>query len=369
MRRMFRELREKPFLSAKRFYTVLVVVFFLTTPAYATNVQCVVVATWNAENLFDTVTNNVNDSDGEFTPQSWRRWTPERYNKKLDNMAWVISKIDPDVLCMQEVENEWVARDLMARIKKTSGKELGHLAHVDSGDFRGIDNILISRYPVSNVRYSPDGYDRGTLIADVEVDGTTITFFVCHWKSQSGDPAENIAIRTRQALEVRANVLAHLEKDPAASVVIAGDLNENFDDVSPSKTFGAKTARAESLGTSGSSVYFYNLLGDVPPERRSTYYYARRKVWNTFDSIIVPPTMLAPEDEPGPDWRAPSADSGLTKVFTLPEMRDEKDGRPKAFRRVRIKGKPDNYYEEGYSDHFPVVTVLKRATWQEGDGK
>ena len=65
----------------------------------------------------------------------------------------------------------------------------------------------------------------------------------------------------------------------------------------------------------------------------------------------------------------PSADSGLTKVFTLPEMRDETDGRPKAFRRVRIKGKPDNYYEEGYSDHFPVVTVLKRAAQRERGGK
>ena len=50
-------------------------------------------------------------------------------------------------------------------------------------------------------------------------------------------------------------------------------------------------------------------------------------------------------------------------------MRDETDGRPKAFRRVRIKGKPDNYYEEGYSDHFPVVTVLKRAAQRERGGK
>lgn len=362
---MFFKSQQTSCCSFKGLCAVVSAMFILTIQALGAKVESIVVATWNAENLFDTVTNHVNGSDGEFTPQSWRRWTPERYNKKLDNMAWVISKIDPDILCMQEVENEGVARDLMARINKTHEKKLVHLAHVDSGDYRGIDNILISRYPVTNVVYSPDGYDRGTLVADVEVDGTTITFFVCHWKSQSGDAVENIAIRTRQALEVRSNVIAKLEENPMASIVIAGDFNENFDDVSPSKTFGAKTNRVESLSTSDGTISLYNLLGDVPTEMRGTYYYARRKVWNTFDSIIVPPTMLAPDGEAGPDWRVPRADLGFTKVFVLPEMREQEDGRPKAFRRVRIKGKPDNYYEEGYSDHFPVVTTLKRATKQE----
>ena len=43
-------------------------------------------------------------------------------------------------------------------------------------------------------------------------------------------------------------------------------------------------------------------------------------------------------------------------------MKEPGDGRPRAFRRVRIKGKPNNYYEEGYSDHFPVIVTLAPAS-------
>jgi endonuclease/exonuclease/phosphatase family metal-dependent hydrolase len=349
----------------RKFKTFMLVIFSMLSvvcifSGYAGEVDKIVVATWNVENLFDTVLNQSGGADAEFTPKSWRRWTPERYNQKIDNLAWVISRINPDVICLQEVENEDVARELMDRIQSSHGLGLGYLAHVDSKDRRGIDNAIISRYPISGIRYSPDGYTRGTLVADVEIDNTAITFFVCHWKSQSGEAAENIAIRTRQALAVRKNVLKYLKKNPSASVVIAGDFNENFDDVSLVKTFEAVTERKESAGTAGDSIKFYNLISDIPPDERGSYYYARRKVWNTFDSIIVSPMMLISPENPGPDWRVSTIESGVTKVFALPEMQEE-DGRPKAYRRVRIKGKPDNYYVDGYSDHFPIVTTLLRG--------
>ena len=48
-------------------------------------------------------------------------------------------------------------------------------------------------------------------------------------------------------------------------------------------------------------------------------------------------------------------------VTALAPMREPGDGRPKAFRRVRIQGMPENYYVEGYADHFPVITTLRRA--------
>jgi hypothetical protein len=47
------------------------------------------VAFYNLENLFDTE-NDPNKDDDEFLPGSDSQWTPERYNKKLANMASVI---------------------------------------------------------------------------------------------------------------------------------------------------------------------------------------------------------------------------------------------------------------------------------------
>ena len=56
-------------------------------------------------------------------------------------------------------------------------------------------------------------------------------------------------------------------------------------------------------------------------------------------------------------------------TFHLPEMRWGADGRPNSYRRQRqyeagSSGdtvSEENYYSSGYSDHFPILTVLRRA--------
>lgn len=329
--------------------------------AVTSGVEKLAVATWNIENFFDAVVNQPEAADEEFTPESWRRWTPARYQKKLDNLAWVIDKMKPDVLCVAEVENKAVLQDLSDRIMKNHGWTLPYIAHVDSPDPRGIDNAVLSRYPVSEVRYLKHDNRRGTLIATVDVDGTRITFMANHWKSQMGNRDENIAIRTGEAAALRKEALKILKKKPDASIIICGDLNEDLDGACVVTGLGAVPDRENSIGTSGTEMKFYNLVGDIPVDKRGSYYYARRKVWNTFDAIIVPPSMLEAPDKPGPNWRVKEASLGATRTFALPEMREEPDGRPKAYRRIRIKDKPANYYVEGYADHFPVITVLERA--------
>ena len=44
------------------------------------------VASWNLENLFDTV-DDPNKFDEEFTPNGSGNWTKERLEKKLDNLV------------------------------------------------------------------------------------------------------------------------------------------------------------------------------------------------------------------------------------------------------------------------------------------
>lgn len=338
-------------------------------PAAAAAPDQLLLATWNLENLFDTVTNQPGGADEEFTPQSWRRWTPARLDRKLDNLAWVIDRMKPDVLCVSEVENRAVLQQLADRLQRNHGWTFDHIAHEDSSDFRGIDNAVLSRHPIVSSRLFRHENRRGAMIATVDVDGAEITVLANHWKSQSGDRETNIAIRTAEALAVRGEVLKMLERNPAAAVVIAGDFNVDLDDPCLTVSFKASTDRSRAADSSGADTVFYNLLGDITAAQRGSYYYARRKVWNTFDAILVAPAMLAPSDAPGPPWRVSTPESGATLTYALAPMREPGDGRPKAFRRVRIKGRPENYYVEGYADHFPVITTLRRAQAAPGATK
>src|SRR5262249_6155431 len=70
------------------------------------------VASWNLENLFDTEDDPKVEGDEEFTPDGPKKWTPERLEIKLNNLASIIRKMNdgkgPDVLGVCEVENRKV---------------------------------------------------------------------------------------------------------------------------------------------------------------------------------------------------------------------------------------------------------------------
>ena len=78
------------------------------------------VAFYNVENLFDTEDDVDNPGDDEYLPNGANAWTPGKYQKKLDNIAKVISRIGKDycpagpaILGVSEVENRRVLEDLV----------------------------------------------------------------------------------------------------------------------------------------------------------------------------------------------------------------------------------------------------------------
>lgn len=350
-------------------------VFAAAGPASAA-LQELRVANYNVENLFDDKVNSrVNPlsgepADAEWSAESWRRWTPARYRTKLAKIAWVVDRMKPDILVVEEVENAAVCRDLADEIARTYHWEIPYLAHHESRDPRGIDVAVLSRYPVRKVSYKSHVGRRGLLTAEIDVDGTTVTVFANHWKSQVGDARQNIRVRTEEAALLRSAMLSRLSRDPDAVVIALGDFNENVD--GPAVTAGLKPAADRdaalaSLREGPEGLLPYNLVCDIPEEGRGSFYYARRKVWNTFDGIVVQPRMLLPRAEPGPAWRAGGPSETVT--FALPEMRWGSDGRPNAFHRMRKyepgsggdKVSDEGAYNDGFSDHFPVLTVLHRA--------
>jgi len=72
-------------------------------------------AFYNLENLFDVEDDPDNRGDDEFQPEGPYNWTREKYEKKLDNLAEVISRLGreysplgPAVIGVSEVENRQV---------------------------------------------------------------------------------------------------------------------------------------------------------------------------------------------------------------------------------------------------------------------
>lgn len=320
------------------------------------------VAFWNVENLFDTVVNGPSKhKDSDFTPSSWRRWTPQRYSQKLDHLAHVLNAMQPDVIGMAEVENLDVLQDLNKRLEQKYGWELPYIGHIDSSDTRGIDQAVMSKYPILSTHLVAHTYGRrGVLVVVVDVDNHPITFMVNHWKSPIGDYKENMKTRAEEAKALRDELTKRYNRANDMSFVIMGDFNEDCDDVTLLDVLRVSKTRNQTLKHQDGSLALYHLAFDLPASERKTYYYARRSVWNSFDGIIVPVTLLPESTNSKCYWRV--KDKKSFKVFTLPEMKEPGDGRPRAFRRVRIKGKPNNYYEEGYSDHFPVIVTLAPAS-------
>src|SRR5262245_52182887 len=104
----------------KSFTALLIVAFGLLVSTGSASAEELVFASWNVENLFDLKDDPDVQYDEDFTPQSPKRWTKERLDIKLKNLARIISKMNdgrgPDVLGLCEVENRQVVEMLVEKL-------------------------------------------------------------------------------------------------------------------------------------------------------------------------------------------------------------------------------------------------------------
>src|SRR5690606_5786993 len=99
---------------------LVVISVILSLPSsIAQEAKVAAIAFYNLENLFD-VYDDPSISDEEFTPEGVKRWTEDKYEEKLSNMAKVIAEmateITPDgpaILGVSEIENKKVLEDLV----------------------------------------------------------------------------------------------------------------------------------------------------------------------------------------------------------------------------------------------------------------
>lgn len=213
-------------------------------------------ASYNVENLFDDkddprYSGDLDDAD-DYKPESQRA-----------GLAAAMRAIDADVIAVQEVESY----DALVEFRDQHLKGLGydHVVSIDAGDPRGIEQSVLSRFPIRDPKvwlglplegkghpeFFPDGgkvrefgsaFDlrRSPLRVTVEVPadktgggkGYDLTLFVVHHKSGRGYTYWRDA-EAKKVVELYKEFMA---SNPDANVAVLGDFNCGPDE-SPVKVY------------------------------------------------------------------------------------------------------------------------------------
>jgi len=306
---------------------------------------------YNLENLFDTIPG---PNDTEFTPEGANKFTSERYWHKQNNMAEVISQIGtemfpggPAILGVCEIENRSVLEDLIVNPKLKASNYA--IVHYDSPDRRGVDVGLIYRpefFKVTSSRSvflsmpeNPNFRTRDQLVVSGLLDGEMIHVIVNHWPSRSGGEKRSMPSRMAAAKLTKSIVDSLQRVDPAAKIVIMGDLNDDPDSKSIVKGLGAKN-ESRSL----KSGELFNAMAPLYRDGIGTLAY--RDSWNLFDNIIITQSLI---NENKSSWVFFKA-----KVFNKPFLQQSSG----QFAGYPFRTYVGNTFTGGYSDHFPVYIFL-----------
>lgn len=337
----------------KRSLVSLLVIFLLVscTGEKRKNRKNLTVVFYNVENLFDLYDEPVK-RDEEFTPDGEKKWNQERYTKKLQDIAKVLSSVHeeelPEIIGLCEVENKKVLEDL-ANTGELKGGSYG-IVHHDSPDFRGIDCALMYRpsefkvldhFPVAiHFEDEPDYKTRDILY----VKGRTknrerFHIFVNHWPSRIGGVDKTEPNRVQVATVLKGKIDSIMQANKKARFMVMGDMNDEPDNKSLFQTLGAKEPGTESAG-------LINLM--FPPDKDGKGSYNFRGNWNMLDNLVVSENLL---DKKG--FQVVGQQGFVFQQEWMEYKNPEGIVYPN-----RTYGGP-NYYG-GISDHFPVYFRLER---------
>lgn len=312
------------------------------------------IAFYNLENLFDTEDDPDNPGDDEFLPRSAYNWTQDKYEKKLDNMARVISllgreycPLGPAVIGVSEVENRKVLEDL---VKRPAIAQMGlQIIHKESPDRRGIDVALLYNpklFSVTNffvVPYHnekmPEYVSRDQLWVSGILAGEKIHVSVNHWPSRYGSKSSQL--REAAAANVKTVVDSLYNDDENAKIIIMGDLNDDPVDRSTRVVLDAKRS-SKDVKPGG----LFNPMWRLYSQGVGSLAYQGK--WSLFDQIIISYPLLGKDYSQLRYWR--------TEIFNK-DFLIQKEGPDKGY---PLRTFSNSTFKNGYSDHFPVLIYLIR---------
>jgi endonuclease/exonuclease/phosphatase family metal-dependent hydrolase len=296
---------------------------------------------WNLENHFHPENDSLKQDD-EFTPEGERYYGFNRYWSRNARLWKTIisagSPEPPGIIALAELENLQVINDLF--IYSPPGIYAYEVIHEDSDDWRGIDVALLFNPAMLKLVYSHfitidmeslgGSPTRNILYSRFAIEEDTLDIFVNHWPSKYGgvgvtDKFRNLAAKC--LLKAIDTIRIHR---PNAKIVALGD----FNDVAGSTSI--------DLLTSDSSLKRLELSSE---QVAGTIKYQGR--WEYIDHFFISKNLM--KDSRGLAFIQ-------TEIYS-PEFlleTDQKYGGYKPFRTwIGYK------YQEGFSDHLPIILTLK----------
>lgn len=339
----------------KNIIFLLLLIFSINISGQRTRKEFTIIF-YNVENLFDTEDDPLTD-DKEFTPDSEKSWDQDKYEKKLKDIARVLSSVNssdlPEIIGLCEIENRKVLEELVNIRSLRKGNY--SIVHSESPDNRGIDVAFLYRGDEFSVHESKSipvifPFDSSLTTRDIlyvtgkEKDGESFHFFVNHWSSRSQGEKETEPKRIYAAVTLRKEIDVLMNRDPDAKIVIMGDFNDE-----PTNRSIFEMLLANNKRKNASERELYNLMYDLHNiDNAGTYFY--RGSWNMLDQIIVSQSLI--RDKTGYHT---GFDNGkiLKQQWMLYHDQQLDEYVPN-----KTYGGPEYY--GGISDHLPVyVTLIK----------
>jgi len=328
---------------------------------------------YNVENLFDMVDNGTEYP--EYKPGA-NNWTRSTFQAKTDNIASVIAAMSADIAVLVEIENKNAANELQKTLKEKKCP-YPYSALGDKPNRTTTIPVILSRFPlfaVAGYGTSINGKNeisRNLLEANVFLGNDTLKIFACHWPSKK-EP-ESARLAAAELLKTRLSRLS-----PSTHYVIAGDLNENYDECANFHTMGlddthGKTGVNSVLGTAKvragcftdyvtkrnigniDVMRHFDPWLDIAEDKRASEMFRHQN--NTPDHILIPESLLDTS-------RLSYVDRSFC-VFTW-DGRLLMNGEPYRWQ-MRYENKQKIHRAEGYSDHLPIFLKLRKGPFFSND--
>ncbi len=330
---------------------LLAILFLNDVKAQTTNYTAI--AFYNLENFYDTL-NDPNRDDDEFTPNGANAYTPTVFEKKVDNLAEVVSIIGKDktpdgfaILGVAEIENEFVLKTLCNHPKLKS-RNL-KIVHFEGPDQRGVDCGFIYNPKMFKVLEAKsltvpvepeDRPTRDVLYVVGKLNGDIVHVFVNHWPSRRGGESATREKR-KLAASVSKKVIDSLMKiDPNTKVIDMGDLNDDPVNKSVTEVLNAKPkiSEVQAGGMFNPWTTFY---------KRGLGTMAYQDTWGLFDQILISYGFVNKTSN-GQHFVEAQV---FNKSFMIEKFGNYK-GYPK-------RSYSNGVWNDGYSDHYPTIIYLE----------
>lgn len=318
-----------------RFLLVFLLCFSLSLTLSAQ--QTYTIVSYNCENLFDLRHDSLKQ-DLEFLPEGNRKWTFNRYWRKINDIGRVILQIGgkgeewmlPDIVGLIEVENDSVMHTL------TRGGVLkgAHYNYVmtEAEDIRGIDVALM----YNSLRIKLIGHEtikisekkgfrrtRDILYAILRTtEGDTLHVFTMHCPSRSRGQMQTEPYRLH-VVERLLDKIDSIRKNGAENVIVIGDFNDY--------SYNKSIRRITDTGLNEVSSHAKGLFH--PNEVVGTYCFQQE--WGSIDHIFTSNKIRTSD----------------CYIFDADWMLEKNNADAFKPRRTYL----GDFYHGGVSDHLPLV--------------